>query len=241
MLGIIRIFLAVLWFFTSSAAALLVAIFRPFNLKNALLFCRIAPPMARKILGIEFEIRNHERMLKTHPCVIVANHQHALDLLIFAECLRVPATSLGKKELKYVPFYGWLYWLSDQILIDRKNKQKAIESVNVAAGYLNHKNASVWIFPEGTRIKGKELGPFKKGAFHLAIQAQRPILPLAANTFPSTLNFNKWKSGKIVIQVMEPIETKGLTEKDIDALMIRSRNSIADQIQKLDAELAATL
>ncbi len=237
MLYAFRLFLVYTWFFIASAFIFFLFCFRPFDLRNAIFWCRVVPPVARKILNLKFEIKNHDRFKEFHPCVYVANHQHALDLIIFAETIIMPTTALGKKELKYIPFYGWLFWLSGQIMIDRSNREKAIQAVDIAAAQALEKNASIWVFPEGTRSKGKEMGQFKKGAFHLSLSMKRPILPLVCNTFHTTVNFNKWNPGKVVIQVMDPVYPDQYSLESIDNFISEVRNRMMNQIQKLDLDL----
>ena len=80
----------------------------------------------------------------------------------------MPGTvSLGKRSLVYIPLFGWLYWLSGNILIDRKNKSKARDTLGVAIKKIIERRISVWVFPEGTRSYSEGLLPFKTGAFEL--------------------------------------------------------------------------
>lgn len=237
MLRFLRLFLVVIWFFGATSAILLIALARPFSLKNALLWCAVIPPISRKILGFDYEVRNHERLTNNHPSIIIANHQHALDLIIFGETLNVPTTAIGKKELAWIPFFGWLFWLSGQVMIDRGHRKKAVDKMNFAKNEVDKSGASVWVFPEGTRSAGKGLGSFKKGAFYLAIQTKRPLLPVVANSFHKSINFNKWNSGKIVVEYLEPIPTVDWTEKNIDALIEKSHQKIAQAIERLDVEV----
>lgn len=240
MLYAIRLFFVYSWFFVASGFLFFLFCLRPFDIRNALFWCKVVPPVARKILNLKLEIRNHERFQEFHPCVYVANHQHALDLIIFAESVIMPTTALGKKELKYIPFYGWLFWLSGQIMIDRGNREKAIQAVEEAGQTALQKNASIWVFPEGTRSQGKEMGPFKKGAFHLSLSMKRPILPLVCNTFHTTIDFNKWNPGKVIIQVMNPIYPENYSLDLIDNFIKATRDQMIQQIAKLDSELSVS-
>lgn len=233
----IRLFFVYSWFFIASAFLFFLFCFRPFDIRNAIFWCKIVPPVARKILNLKLEIRNHDRFQEFHPCVYVANHQHALDLIIFAESVIMPTTALGKKELKYIPFYGWLFWLSGQIMIDRGNRERAIQAVEEAGQVALAKNASIWVFPEGTRSQGKGMGQFKKGAFHLSLSMKRPILPLVCNTFHTTVDFNKWNPGRVVIQVMNPIYPENYNLDTLDDFIKKTRDQMSEQIAKLDAEL----
>jgi 1-acyl-sn-glycerol-3-phosphate acyltransferase len=145
--------------------------------------------------------------------------------------------AIGKKELKWIPFFGLVFWLSGQIMIDRKSNESAIASMKHAGDRMKRERLSCWIFPEGTRSK-KGLLPFKKGAFHLAIQSQLPIVPVAVNNFHKTLDLNKWNPGKIIVQVMPPLPTTGLTSADVDKLIDEAHTKLKAQIELLDVEIA---
>lgn len=118
----------------------------------------------------------------------------------------------AKSSLKKTPFLGWFMTLSGSVFIDRKNSKDAREAMKGAADQMQTMKQSVYMFPEGTRSYAKEpmLLPFKKGAFHLAIQAQVPIVPVVAANYSHVLYVKDltFRSGKI--------PTKGrLTEDDM--------------------------
>jgi 1-acyl-sn-glycerol-3-phosphate acyltransferase len=101
---------------------------------------------------------------------------------------------------------------------------------------------SVMIFPEGTRSRTAELLPFKDGAFRLAIEAGVPVLPLAVSGTRTALPKHDWRFGRSVaqVEVLEPIETAGLTLSDVPALkarvrdlIVRSRDALADRRKEL--------
>lgn len=82
-------------------------------------------------------------MKENHPCVIISNHQDNLD--IFAGALALPdrTVSIGKRSIIWIPFFGLYYWLSGNILIDRKNKRSAFETMDVAVPKLLEKIISL--------------------------------------------------------------------------------------------------
>ena len=236
MLAFIRIFLAALVFFVGSLILAIVFMLRPFDVRNGLLFCRLVPPIAVWVMGLKLEIRNQKYMFENHPSVFIGNHQSALDLLIHACVQCVPVLSMGKKELKFLPFFGWMFWLSGQIFLDRRNRTKAVESLENAAKRMKAEKVSVWMFPEGTRSRGQGLLPFKRGAFHLAISAQVPIVTIAASPYRS-IHLNSWRPGKVVLDVLPPVSTAGMGSNDVDTLLQICRKSMEDGIARLDQEL----
>lgn len=238
MLKVMRVILTAIIFLGGSLIILLISLLNPFNPKMALLFTRYITPLAQRTLGIKVEYRHHERMKNHHPCVYIANHQHAIDLIVCASTLVVPTVAIGKKELKWIPFFGWLFWLTGQIMIDRKHNQSAVQTMTEAAKIMKERQVSVWVFPEGTRSQGKSLQPFKKGAFYLAIQAQVPIVPLAFSSYVATVNLNKWKSGSIIMEALPPIPTQDLTIDEISTLIDKCFNILSEKISLLDTEIA---
>jgi lysophosphatidate acyltransferase len=129
--------------------------------------------------------------------------------------------AVGKKEIARVPLFGWLFALSRGILIDRKNRERAISQLADAEKAMKEHRAIIGILPEGTRnSSGVGLLPFKKGAFHLAISAQAPVVPIVICELAGIAQLkNKiLRSGTIPVRVLPPIPTKGLSEKDVDHL-----------------------
>lgn len=210
---------------------------RPFHPSMGLLWCRIIPKIGLWVMGLKLEIRDHHKMNENHPAVFIANHQNTLDLFVHGSLQRVPAVAIGKKELKWIPFFGWIFWLSGQIMIDRQSNERAIASLRQAGERMRRENLSCWIFPEGTRSRGRGLLPFKKGAFHLAIQSGLPIVPCVVNQFGRTLDLNKWQPGRIIVQFLEPIPTAGLGPQDVDTVIQRAHELMRDQIERLDREV----
>ncbi|KAF2004013.1 1-acylglycerol-3-phosphate O [Amniculicola lignicola CBS 123094] len=175
--------------------------------------------------------------LDTRPAVFVGNHQTELDVLMLG-CTFPPYTSVtAKKSLKYIPFLGWFMALSKTVFIDRANRTTARAAFDGAAKTIRSERQSVFIFPEGTRSYANEpmLLPFKKGAFHLAIQAQVPIVPIVVANYSHVLNVKKriFNPGSIDVSVLPAIPTTGLTGADADALTTRTRDAMLNELIRL--------
>jgi lysophosphatidate acyltransferase len=99
--------------------------------------------------------------------------------------LPVGTRILAKKSLKYVPFLGQFMQASGAVFIDRGNNAVAVRSLQSAGEEIKKDHSSIWVFPEGTRTSRPyhDIQPFKKGAFHLAIQAGLPIVPVVAENY----------------------------------------------------------
>lgn len=141
--------------------------------------------------GVRFEIVSGKEYLKAQrPCVIVGNHQSELDVLLLGAIFPPWTSVTAKSSLKWVPFLGWFMALSGTVFIDRGNRADALKAFKGAADEMRRERQNVFIFPEGTRsyANGPELGPFKKGAFHLAVQAGVDIVPVVAGNYSGVLN-----------------------------------------------------
>lgn len=152
--------------------------------------------------GVSFEVLDPNGYLdKTRPAVFVGNHQTELDVLMLGAIFPKYCSVTAKSSLKKVPFLGWFMTLSGSVFIDRKNTKDAREAMKGAADQMQTLKQSVFLFPEGTRSYAKEpmLLPFKKGAFHLAVQAQVPIVPVVAANYSHVLYIKDYvfHAGKI--------------------------------------------
>lgn len=149
----------------------------------------------------------------------------------------------AKKSLKWMPFLGWFMALSKTVFIDRSNRQAAVSAFDSAAKTMHDEKQSVFIFPEGTRSYAETpmLLPFKKGAFHLAIQAQVPIVPCVCANYSHVLNVKKriFIPGRIPVSVLKPIETKGMKNEDVAALCDKVRDMMLKELLLLDKEVKA--
>ncbi|KAL4925018.1 1-acylglycerol-3-phosphate O-acyltransferase SLC1 [Aspergillus undulatus] len=172
--------------------------------------------------GVRFDIVEGKEYLSTRPAVIIGNHQSELDVLMLGEIFPPYCSVTAKKSLRYVPFLGWFMSLSRTVFIDRANRETAVKAFDSAAEEMRVHRQSVFIFPEGTRSYSDkpELLSFKKGAFHLAVKAGVPVVPVVVENYSHILAPKKsiFKAGSIKIRVLPPISTKGLTTEDVDGL-----------------------
>ncbi|MDC1174270.1 1-acylglycerol-3-phosphate O-acyltransferase [Bacteriovoracaceae bacterium] len=237
MLEIIRMTIVVPYFLLVSFVALICACIRPFDSFGSTVMGRLVGFGSLKILNIDFELRGKENLYKERPVVFISNHQHNMDLFTIGNILPSRTVSIGKKALKWIPFFGQLYWLGGNILIDRSNRWRAIASMNKAYETMKEKNISIWIMPEGTRSKGRGILPFKKGAFHTAISSGRPLTIVCVSQYHKAINFNRWNTGKVIIEVLEPIPTDKLTKEDVKDLKDKCEKLMREKVAILDKEV----
>jgi len=189
-----------------------------------------------KLLGIEVELRIPESVQNINSVVYICNHQNTWDMFTLAKAVRPNTVSVGKKSLKWIPFFGQMYWLTGNILIDRNNSSKAKNTIAHTANKINNDGLSVWLFPEGTRSNGKGILPFKTGAFRTAQQAKVPVIPVCASS-TNNIKLNRWNNGKVIIEFLEPIEIKSLPNQTIKELTDTAHKQITEKFNTLNEEV----
>lgn len=127
--------------------------------------------------------------------------------------------------------------LSKTVFIERKSRSQAVAAFDQAAEKMHRNRQSVYIFPEGTRsyYDHPDLLPFKKGAFHLAVQAQVPIVPIVVANYSNVLDVKRklFRPGTIPVKVVAPISTKGKTKDDVDVLVEQTRNIMLEELKAI--------
>jgi 1-acyl-sn-glycerol-3-phosphate acyltransferase len=161
------------------------------------------------------------------PAVYMSNHQSVFDILAVVLTLPRSWRFVYKRELVWIPFFGWAIGLSDQVQVDRRSRTRSVASLHEAAMRVKG-GISVIIFPEGTRSPDGELQPFKSGGFHLALDAGVPIVPVTVSgsrrlTPQRSL---KVESGPVRVFYGAPIATEGLDASHRNALKERVREAI---------------
>lgn len=213
---------------------------RPFDVRNLLwasTFCH----RVSTLIGLRWELRGREHLEKEQACIIVANHQSSLDVLGMFAIWHVmnKCTVVAKRELFYAWPFGLAAWLAGLTFIDRVRGEKARNTLNAVNSRVKIDKIKLWVFPEGTRRNTGELHPFKKGAFHMAIDEQIPILPVVFSSYCSFLN-DKMKilnAGNIIITALPPISTANLTKDELPELMERVHRQMALTLKQTSAEV----
>lgn len=192
--------------------------------------------LCRTVLGLRVEVRNGDRMLE-RPAVFVSNHQSMLDIYILGAMFPKWCSVTAKRSLQWYPFLGWFMMASGTVFIDRARRENALKAFESARHHVLTKKQSVFMFPEGTRSNAVEpmMLPFKKGAFHFAQQCQIPIVPFVVANYSTLWSKRKQiaTSGVIPIEVLEPIPTKGLESKDVNALLEKTRGRMLEATERL--------
>jgi 1-acyl-sn-glycerol-3-phosphate acyltransferase len=171
------------------------------------------------ICGLRHEIRGWDR-LPAEPCILASKHQSAWDTLIFPELLRAPGF-IVKRELRWVPLFGWYLRRTGCIQIDRKGGAKALKQMLAEARRTIAAGRYIVIFPEGTRVAPGQRRPYHPGVAALYTQLRVPVVPVALNSglFWGRRKFLK-KPGRIILEFLEPI-APGLPRQEFAAELER--------------------
>lgn len=235
MLAIIRIFVILCYFLLINLVLVVVCIARPFHRNNVHFAGKLYSSISF-FLGLKIELRIPDSVRDGGPYVFIANHQNSYDLITICAAAQQGTVTVGKKSLKWIPVFGQVYWLSGNIMIDRKNSGKAHDTLQTTIKKIRERKLSVWFFPEGTRSYGRGLLPFKSGAFRLAKEANEPVVAIVASNLHNKIKLNRWNNGSIIIEASEPQMMDD--SKSTKAWMEHFHQQMSDKIKALDAELA---
>ena len=237
MLTIFRFILMSVAFLFICIVSCFYCLIRPFHRNNVHHTAKYLGKVT-KLLGFDVEVRIPDSVKNLGPVVYVANHQNSYDVFTVANAVQPGTVSVGKKSLKWIPIFGQMYWLTGNILIDRKNTSKAMNTINFTANKIIKNKLSVWMFPEGTRSRGRGLLPFKTGAFRTAIQANVPIVPICASNQEGTIKLGRWNNGKIIIEFLDPIFITDENRTNVRGIADLTHALMKAKISELDEEVA---
>jgi len=154
-------------------------------------------------------VRGREHLWSSRPCVFVFNHQSKLDPILMMKLLREDFTGVAKKEAANVPGFGQLFQIAGVAFVERGNTKQARQVLEPAVAKVRDEGLSLVIAPEGTRSPTPRLGPFKKGAFHIAMQAGVPMVPIVIRNAGEIM----WRgaqtisAGTVEVAVLAPVDT----------------------------------
>lgn len=182
--------------------------------------------------GIDLHVEGEQHLWSQRPAVFVFNHQSGIDALLVMKLVRRDVVGVAKQELRAHPIFGPLFAAAGTVFIDRADREKAIEALRPAVEAIG-RGLSIAIAPEGTRSPTPRLGPFKKGAFHIAMQAGVPVVPIVFRNALDALP----KGGAVVrpatveAVVLRPIPTTSWTLATLDEEIERIRDRFLDVLE----------
>jgi putative phosphoserine phosphatase/1-acylglycerol-3-phosphate O-acyltransferase len=170
------------------------------------------------LIGLNLVVRDEYNLWEGRPAVFVFNHQSKVDVVIMARLLRRDIAGVGKKEIRHMPFIGKTLELAGTIFIDRENSSSAIEAMKPLVDAMRNQGKSVAIAPEGTRSITPKLGTFKKGPFHLAIQAGVPVVPVVIHNAGDVAPKGDFvfRPATVEVDVLPPVDTSDWRSETIE-------------------------
>jgi putative phosphoserine phosphatase/1-acylglycerol-3-phosphate O-acyltransferase len=173
--------------------------------------------LAHSLAGVDVRVDGEPYLWSHRPAVFIFNHKTNFDALIIGKLLRTDFTGVAKKELERHPIMGPAGRLMKVAFIDRGDAKKAVETMKPIMK-LAQEGISIAIAPEGTRAKTRELLPFKKGAFRIAMAAGIPIVPIVirnAEDIGARDGFFM-RPGTVEVKVLPPISVADWSLDDLE-------------------------
>ncbi len=237
MLAIVRFILVVIYCILVCICGSIWCLFSPRNPRHVSTFGRMFGRMA-PLFGLKVELRYPQGYQDFGNAIYIANHQNNYDMVTASNIVLPPTVTVGKKSLLWIPLFGQLYWLTGNLLIDRNNRTKAHSTIAEVVSHFKKKRISIWMFPEGTRSRGRGLLPFKTGAFHAALAAGVPIIPVCVSNTSNKIKLNRWNNGLVIVEMLPPVDTSQWGKDQVRKLATHCRNIMEEKISQLDSEVA---
>ena len=213
-------------------AGILVVVVLPYRRRYPwlMLFPRFHNWLLKTVCGLTFEVQGKEH-IPQGAAVILAKHQSTWETFAMATIFP-PYVYVLKRELMWLPFFGWAVALLHPIAIDRGAGRAAVEQIVTQGRERLESGMSVFLFPEGTRMPAGTRGRYRIGGAVLAAQTGYPVVPVAHNagTFWPRRGFVK-RAGTIRVVIGAPITTRG---KSPEQVISEAETWIEGTMQRLD-------
>lgn len=193
----------------------------------------------RVICGVRWRVSGFEHLPlgQTSPAILLVKHQSTFETFLLPVLMPHPLAYVFKKELLYVPFFGWAIGRLDMIHIDRSQRAQAFRKVVEQGVALLAKGVWIIMFPEGTRIARGQAGQYKSGGTRLAVATGAPVIPIAvtsAKVWPRKAFIKR--AGVVDVSIGAPIPSAG---RDPEELVREVETWIEAEMRRLDPEAYA--
>jgi len=216
--------------------ALLLLFWLPARLRRrfVMLWVHTASWLVRHLLHIDYRTLGADHIPQV-PCVIMCKHQSAWETIVLQSIFGWQTSFVYKRELHWLPFFGWGLALMPFVGIDRTAGKEALNQVAERGKQRLTEGYSVIIFPEGTRVAPGHKKRYKVGGAWLAAKAGAPVLPVALNSgeFWRRQAFLK-RPGTVTVSIGPPIDPAGLSAEDIN---LRVENWIESEMRRISPHL----
>lgn len=201
---------------------------------------RLAIWGARHICGVQYRVQGMEHLPSADrlaPVILLSKHQSTWETFAYPTLMAHPLCYVFKRELLYVPFFGWAMGRLDMIHIDRSKRAEAWNKVAEQGRKLMARGHWVIMFPEGTRIERGSQGTYKTGGTRLAVATGTPVVPIAATSARCWPRRSfVLRPGVIDISIGRPISPAG---REPDDLMREVETWIEAEMRRLDPQAYA--
>lgn len=216
----------------------MVATFRLKDKRNMFAIAKFVRPLLKPVYGLDTKVKQDIDVLPDRA-VYISNHQSTLDIVTLAKMIQPNTVTVGKRQLSWIPIFGWMYWAAGNILIEKTSAAKSYKTVQDVVAKIKDDGFSVWLFPEGTRSYGRwDIAPFKTGAFITAIEAGVPIVPIVVSDL-NQYKLGKLDNGSVIMKYLKPINTKGMTRANVKALAQELQALFTSEYHKINEQVAA--
>ena len=183
------------------------------------------------VAGIDLAVHGREHLWSHRPAVFIFNHQSTIDAPVMMKLLREGFTGLAEGEMAHAPGVGQFFRWADVASVERLDTERARRTIAPAIERLDE-GISVVIAPEGTRSPTPKLGPFNTGAFHVAMQAGVPIVPVVIRNAGEIAWRNSFvvQPGTVDVVVLPPISVDDWTVDDLDDRVADVRQRYLDTL-----------
>ncbi len=197
--------------------------------------------MASALIGLNLDVDGEEYLWSDRPCVFIFNHQSKADVIIAARLLRRDIAGVGKKEIKKMPVIGQVMEFGGVVLIDRANAASAIEAMQPLVDAMRDEGKCVALAPEGTRTVSPKLAPFKKGAFHLAMQAGVPMVPIVIHNALDVAPKGDFifRAATVKVDVLPPVDTSDWSVQTLNDHVAEVREMFLDVLGQSESKRKA--
>jgi putative phosphoserine phosphatase/1-acylglycerol-3-phosphate O-acyltransferase len=174
--------------------------------------------VASSLIGLKLEVIGEEKLWANRPAVIITNHQSQADAIIVMKLLRGNFVAVGKKEITRIPLVSQAIQFAGVIPIDRQDAAKAIESMQPLLHAIQSEKRFAVVAVEGTRSTSTTPGAFKKGAFHIAMEAGVPIIPVVIHNGIDAQPRGDFvfRPATVCVEVLDPIDVSKWKVEDLD-------------------------
>jgi 1-acyl-sn-glycerol-3-phosphate acyltransferase len=211
----------------------LAALVFPLKYRHAVIrvYMRVYFYVLKVVCHIDYKVEGLENIPKDRNGIIMCKHQSTWETFFLLQYFNEPA-AIAKRELAWIPFFGWGLIVSGPIFINRSDKKSSMQQIIEKGRKCLQAGRWIMVFPEGTRVPSGVVGHYKLGGARLAAETGYPVVPVAHNAgrYWPRRKFIK-QPGTIQVVIGPLIESKG---RKPDAILTLTKNWIESTMSRID-------